>query len=201
MLLSVPAPIFGQNKSGEVLVPKDTTFALELLSPLDTNSNKKGDKFDCKVLSPVEYVGSTVSGHLKKVKSSGKANKKSEIDLAFDTITLADGRVAEFNAQVKEVNDVKGASNDGVADTEGTVKGKSRIKVGVKRAVIGALVGAGIGGLIGGPKGAATGAVIGASVGVTSTLATEGPNLEFKSGTQFTVIVNSPSHLKQPPSR
>lgn len=197
LILSVPAQALSRNRPDDVIAPKDTVFALELLSPLDTNSNKKGDKFDCKVLSPAQYAGAVVSGHLRKVKSSGKANKKSEIDLAFDTITLADGRIARFNAQVKEVNDVKGAGSEGVADTEGTVKGKSRVKVGVKRAVIGALMGAGVGAVIGGPKGAAAGAVIGASVGVTSTLATEGPNLEFKSGTQFTVFLNSPSLLKR----
>lgn len=201
LILSLCVQTLGQSASSEVLVPKDTTFALELLSPIDTNSNQKGDKFACKVLSPVEYAGAIVSGHLRKVKSSGKANKKSEIDLAFDTITFADGRVAGFNAQVKEVNDVKGAGDEGVADSEGVVKGKSRVRVGVKRAVTGALIGGGIGALIGGPKGAATGAVIGAGVGITTTLATEGPNLEFKAGTQFTVIVNSPSRLKKTASR
>lgn len=199
LLLSAPAP--SQNNPGDVIAQKDTIFALELLSPIDTNSNKKGDRFDCKVLSPVEYSGATVSGYLRKVKSSGKANKKSEIDLAFDTLTLADGRVAGFNASVKEVNDVKGAGNDGLADTEGTVRGKSRVSVSVKRAATGALIGAGVGALLGGAKGAAIGAGIGAGIGITSTLATEGPNLEFKSGTQFTVVLNSASKLKETPSR
>lgn len=193
LILSSPQPTFGQRETGEVLVPKDVTFALELLSPLDSNTNKKGDKFDSKVLSPVQYSGAIVSGHIKKAKSSGKANKKSEMDLAFDTITLADGRVGGFNAQIKEVNDVAGAANDGRADVEGTVKGKSRVKVSVKRAALGALGGAIIGGALGGPKGAAIGAAIGAGIGLTTTLATEGPNLEFKTGTQFTVQLDSPS--------
>lgn len=177
----------------EILVPRDVTFALELLSPISTETNKKDDKFECKVLSPVEYAGATVSGHLRKVKRAGKGKGKSEIDLSFDTITLADGRSGKFNAQVQEVNDVVNAADDGRADPEGTVKGKSRVKVSVKRAVIGAAVGGILGGIIAGPKGAAAGAAIGASVGVTTTLATEGPNLEFKSGTQFTVLTNAPT--------
>jgi hypothetical protein len=196
LILALPAQAFGKDDSDEVLVPKDTTFALELLSPISTKTNKKGDKFECKVLSPVQYAGAIVSGHLRKVKNSGKANGKSEIDMAFDTITLADGRVASFNAQVKEVNDVANASNAGVADPEGTVKGKSRVKVSVKRAVAGAIIGGIIGGTIAGPKGAVVGATIGASAAVTSTLATEGPDLEFKAGTQFTVTTNSPSQRK-----
>jgi len=197
LILASATPAFCQTNSDEVLVPKDTTFALQLLSPISTKTNKKDDKFECKVLSPVQYAGGIVSGHLRKVKNSGKANGKSEIDMAFDTITLADGRSAGFNAQVKEVNDVVNAGNAGVADLEGTVKGKSRVKIGVKRAIAGALIGAGIGAIIAGPKGAAAGAAIGASVAVTSTLATEGPELEFKAGTQFTVTTNSPSRRRK----
>ena len=180
----------GQDSRG-LAVPKDVTFALELLSPLSTSTNQKGDKFDCKVLSPVEYAGAIVSGHVRKSKSSGKANKKSEMDLAFDTITLADGRNADFNAQVKEVNDVVAAGDGGQADPEGTVKSKSRVKVTIKKAAVGAAAGAIIGGILGGGKGAIMGAAIGAGIGASTTLATEGPDLEFKRGTQFTVLTNA----------
>jgi len=203
LILSGPRPALGQGEAGEVLVPKDTTFALELLSPISTKTNKKGDRFDCKVLSPVEYAGAIVSGHIRRVKNAGKANGKSEIDMTFDTITLGDGRVAGFNAQVKEVNEVVNARDGGVADAEGTVKGKSRVKVSVKRAVMGAAIGAGLGALLGGPKGAVMGAAIGASAGVASVMAVEGPNLEFNAGTQFTALTNAPSRRRknsaQPP--
>jgi hypothetical protein len=200
LLLLLPGAV-RSKPDGELLVDKDVTFALELLSPLSTEVSKKGDHFECKVLSPAHLAGSIVSGHIRKVKRSGKGKGKSEMDLAFDTITLTDGRMGGFNAMVLEVNDVAHAGNEGVADNEGTVKGKSRVKVGVKRAVTGALIGAGIGALIGGAKGAATGAIIGAGVGVTSTLATEGPNLEFKTGTQFTVKTDSPSRRKNESSK
>ncbi len=43
-------------------------------------------------------------------------------------------------------------------------------------------------------QGAAVGAAIGAGVGVTTTLATKGPDLEFKESTQFTVRVSRPVH-------
>ena len=197
LMFCMPQQAFGDGNSDEVLVPANTIFALELLSPISTKTNQKGDKFDCKVLSPVQYAGDIVSGHISKVKNAGKANGKSSIELSFDTIALSDGRVGSFNAQVQEVNDVKNASAQGVADNEGTVKGKSRVKIGVKRAVLGALIGGGIGALLGGGQGAAAGAIIGASVGITSTLATEGPNLEFNTGTQFTVTKNGPSRQVQ----
>lgn len=187
-----------EQARAEVVIPGNLTMALELMSPLSTSTNKKNDKFDCKVLSPVEYSGAIVSGHVSKAKSSGKANKQSELDLAFDAITFADGRTGKFDAQVKEVNDVAGAAEGGVADAEGTVRGKSRVKTSVKRAAMGALLGAVIGGAVAGPKGAAAGAAIGAGVGLTTTLAVDGPNLEFASGTQFTVLTNAPPRGKRP---
>ena len=196
LILSVSALAAPWRDANEVLVPKDTVFSLELLSPISTQTNQKGDKFECKVLSPVYYAGAIVSGHLRKVKNAGKANGKSELDMAFDSITLLDGRSGGFNAQVKEVNDVTNAGHEGVADPEGTVKGKSKVKISVKRAVAGAATGALIGAIIAGPKGAVVGAAIGTGIAVTSTLATEGPNMEFKAGTQFTVILDAPAHIK-----
>lgn len=197
LMLSLPQTAFGQGETREVLAGKDVVFALELLSPLDTNTNKKGDKFHAKVLSPVQYEGAVVSGHVKKAKSSGKANKKSEMDLGFDQIMLADGRAGSFNAQIKEINDVADAANDGRADVEGTVKAKSRVKISVKRAVLGAVGGAIIGGVFGGAKGAAMGAAIGGGIALSTVLATDGPNLEFKTGTQFTVQLNAPSYRQE----
>ena len=200
LLLLLPGEVCSKS-DGELLVEKNVTLALELLSPLSTEASKKGDKFECKVLSPAQFTGSIVSGRIRKVKSSGKGKGKSEMDLAFDTITLTDGRMGKFIATLLEVNDVANAGKDGVADNEGTVKGKSRVKIGVKRAVTGALLGAGIGAILGGGKGAVAGAAIGAGVGVTSTLVTEGPNLEFKTGTQFTVRTDSPIRRKNKSSR
>jgi hypothetical protein len=55
------------------------------------------------------------------------------------------------------------------------------------------LIGALVGGAIAGGQGAAVGAAIGASAGVTTTLAMKGPDLEFKTGTEFTVETDGPS--------
>jgi hypothetical protein len=55
------------------------------------------------------------------------------------------------------------------------------------------LIGALVGGAIAGGQGAAVGAAIGASVGATTTLAMKGPDLEFKTGTEFTVETDGPT--------
>lgn len=174
-------------------VPADKKVSLELLSPLSTANSKKGDKFSCKVLTPMEYAGAIVEGHIRSLKRSGKANKDSKMDLAFDKITMPDGLAGEFNATVVEVFDIANVGNQGRADNEGTIASKpSTVKISVKRAAAGALLGGVIGGVLGGGHGAAVGAAIGAGVGVTSTLASRGPDLEFKTGTQFTVETNGP---------
>lgn len=179
-------------------VSPNTKLSLELLSPISTATSKKGDKFSCRVLTPAEYAGAIAEGHVRSLKRSGKANKESKIDLAFDRITLPNGRSEDFAATVVEVFDVTNAAEQGRADNEGTVRSKSStVKTSVKRAAAGALIGALIGGVVGGGQGAAVGAAIGAGVGATTTLATKGADLEFKTGTQFTVESTGPSRKKK----
>lgn len=175
-----------RSRQGEgIYIPRNLVFTLELLSPITSDKNKKGDEFNCKVLEPSEYAGAIVTGRIGNIKGSGKANKKSEIALAFDSILMGE-RKGVFDAQVKEIYDVV-AGNEGRADEEGTVKGKSKGKIAVKRGILGAVIGGVIGGAIGGVQGAAAGAAIGASAGAASTLVMDGPQLDFKSGTRFKV--------------
>ena len=178
----------------ELLIPAKTKISLQLLSPISTATSKKDDNFNCKILTPAELAGAIVEGHVRSVKRSGKADKESKIDLAFDRVTLTDGRMANFSATVLEVFDVINAKDQGLADNEGTIRNKSTaVRTSIKRAAIGALIGAAVGGVMAGGQGAAIGAAIGASVGVTTTLVTKGPDLEFKTGTEFTVETDGPS--------
>lgn len=193
LILSAARTGFCQNQQGAVLVNKDAKLSLELLSSLSTATNKKDDKFSCKVLSPAEMMGAIVEGHVRKAKRSGKEKGKSEMDLAFDTITLTDGRVGKLNAQIVEVFDVVDVAQQGRADPEGTVRAKSTVKRDMLKISAGVAIGSIIGGILGGGTGAAIGGAVGAAIATTTVLASRGPELEFKQGTQFTVIVNSPS--------
>jgi hypothetical protein len=182
-----PGPLRYGRAQENVKVPEDTLFRVELLSPISTATNQRGDQFSCQVLEPREFYGAIVSGHITKVRRSGRVKGRSEIALAFESITLPDGRSGEFRAQVVEVYDVIGADNAGQADEEGRVMGRSLRKRDAITIGLSSGIGAAIGGVIGGREGAVVGAAIGAAVGVTSTLATKGPDLEFKEGTQFVI--------------
>lgn len=192
LVLFAPLTGYSQQTAQEVLLRKDLKLSVELLSPLSTASNKKEDVFSCKVLAPAEYAGALVSGHVRKAKRSGKEKGKSEMDLAFDTLTLPDGRTGNLSATVLEVFDVVDAAQQGRADNEGTIKAKSTVKRDAVKIGAGAAIGAIIGGLIGGGHGAVAGAAIGAALAATTTLVARGPDLEFKQGTQFTIQTNAP---------
>jgi hypothetical protein len=187
ILMLLPRPMLAENARSNRDVPGETLFRLDLLSPISTATNQKGDKFDCRVLEPREFAGSIVSGEITKLKHSGKVDGKSEMVLAFGKITLTDGSEQRFGAQVVEVYDLVDAADRGRADEEGSVRGRSTHKRDALKIGVGAAIGAIIGGILGGAKGAAIGGAIGAAFGATTVLATKGPDLEFKQGTQFTV--------------
>lgn len=173
--------------------PGDTRLSVQLLSPISTATNKKGDTFSCKVVAPMQYAGAILEGRIRDLKRSGKANKESKLDLAFTKITMPNGVSAEIAASVVEVFDNPDVAAKGRADNEGELSGRSiKLKTKVKRAVAGAIIGGIVGGLVGGGQGAVVGAAIGASVGVTTTIAAKGPDLEFAPGTQLTLQVNGP---------
>ena len=52
VILSLYDFSFGSTQA-ELLMPADTKVSIELLSPISTASGKKGDKFSCKILTPV----------------------------------------------------------------------------------------------------------------------------------------------------
>src|SRR5690242_18810725 len=85
LLLLFPCVAQSAN-DGEQLIPPKTKLSLQLLSPISTATSQQGDKFTCKILTPAEYAGGIVEGHVRSVKRSGRADKESKIDLAFDRI-------------------------------------------------------------------------------------------------------------------
>ena len=187
LLALVPPAAHGTSAMSEVFVPGDVEFKLELLSPISTQANKKGDEFTCRVLSPQEFANAYVSGRITKIKASGKVSGTSEIAMAFDRITMPDERTGKFSAQIVEVYDAVGAAQGGRADEEGRVSGKSTRKRDALKIGTATAIGAIIGGLLGGAQGAAIGGAIAAGLAITNTLKTKGPDLRFDQGAQFVV--------------
>jgi outer membrane lipoprotein SlyB len=117
------------------------------------------------------------TGHIISIKGASNGGNKSEIALAFNSITLGE-LSGKFDAQVVEVFDV---------DAGHQATGQSKGKTVVKRATPSTAIGAAIGAAIGGGQGAAAGAAIGAASGASSTLVMDEPLVDLKAGTQLRV--------------
>lgn len=190
--LAIPSlGISSGARQGPALIAKGSVLTLELLSPINSNTNKKGDQFNCRVIEPYQFANAIVTGRIQYIKASGKAKEASKIALSFQSITIGE-RTNAFNAEVKQILDPINAKNQGKADEEGVVEGKSPGKRVLKRSLFWALIGGVAGGIVAGPNGAAAGATIGAGVGAISALAMDSPTLDFKAGTRFTVKAQEP---------
>src|SRR5262249_13307476 len=71
------------TSTAPLAVPEDTEMRLKLASPINTKTNRRGDTFTATVVSPAEYEGSTVTGHISNLNRSGRVSGKTELSLAF----------------------------------------------------------------------------------------------------------------------
>jgi hypothetical protein len=106
------------------------------------------------------------------------------MNLAFDSITLSDGRSGTLHGYVTHVYGDKGRT-----DEEGGVQSESRGRQTIKRSGIGATAGAIIGAIAGGGKGAAIGLIVGGAAGAGSVAMNGGKELKIENGTEMLVHV------------
>lgn len=169
-----------------ILIPKDTELILELQDELSTNTNREGDKFTAKIVSPAEISGATVEGRIRKVQRPGRIKRRSELAMSFDRIVLNETRWSNFSASLTEVLPVKG-DNVKRVDDEGSAVGRSSYKGDAVK--IGAATGSGavIGAAAGGPVGSAIGAGIGAAFGVGAVVIDRGKDIRLNRNQQLRV--------------
>ena len=172
----------------EVFVGDGQVLRLKLTSPLNTKTNREGDRFTARVVEPENYLDATVTGHVARINRSGRSTGKTEMSLAFDEIVLADGRRGALEAQVERVYE---SENVKTVDEEGNVQTGSRTKDTTVRSVGGAALGAIIGGIAGGGKGAAIGAILGAGAGAGSVYVQGNKDLILETGTEMLIRSNA----------
>ena len=184
----------GSNTYGQVLVPDGLKMQLRLDSTISTKTGREGDRFNSVVVSPREYEGATVQGHIAKLDRSGRLTGKTELLLEFDTITLRNGRGGAFHADVQEI-----LASDSVKaiDEEGNIETSSRSKDTAIRSGGGAALGAIIGAIAGGGKGAAIGALIGAGVGAGSVYIQGKKDLVLEPGAEMVVMTAAPQRARR----
>jgi hypothetical protein len=137
-----------------VTIPAGTELAVRLDSAIDTGTTPAGAEFTATLASPlvvagtqVAAVGSTVTGKVTSVVSSGRLNRPAELSLVLTSLA------------------VKGGSKVEIATNTWSMKGESHKKRNLEMIGGGAAAGALIGALAGGKKGAAIGGAVGAGGG------------------------------------
>ena len=166
------------------LVPIGTNLKVRLEDTLSSKDSRAGDKFTATVLDPVRFNEATVRGHIRSIVKSGRIKGRTTMNLAFDSITLADGRTGALHGYVTRVYDSNARS-----DEEGGVQSEGRGRQSIKRGGIGATAGAIIGAIAGGGKGAAIGLIVGGAAGAGSLAVGGSKELKLEAGTEMLVHV------------
>jgi hypothetical protein len=183
-------PANRSSSRASITIPDGVQMKIRLTSQISTKTNREGDRFQAVVLDPSEYADAVIEGHIAKLNRSGKATGKTELALAFDSISMRDGRSGRFAAQIERVYESETVKT---VDEEGNVETGSRTKDTATRSAGGAVLGAIIGGIAGGGKGAAIGAAIGAGVGVGSVFIQGGKDLILDPGTEILIRTAAPA--------
>ena len=141
---------YTKTSADTLIIPVETELIVELLSDVNTEQSRQGDKFQARIISPNEIGGAIIEGRVGKIQKPGRIKRRAEVALSFDRIVLAENRWSNFNAILTEVLPVKG-DNVKRIDTEGTIEGKSSVKSDSVK--VGAATGTGlvIGAVAGGP--------------------------------------------------
>lgn len=178
-----------------VTIRRDTVMRVELLTNLSTEASQVGDRFQARVIEPVEFEGAIVDGHVTRVKRPGRVKGNSELQLSFEQIRI-NNRFANLNAQVIEIVDTPGAGGgSGTVDEEGGVQGKDDSKRDVAKIGTSTAIGAIIGAIVGGGKGAAIGAAIGGGIGTGGVLTQRGNDIYLPRGQQLRIRTNSDTRV------
>jgi hypothetical protein len=175
--------------SAPVYVPNGTELRIRLSSPISTKTGRPGDMFRATVVSPSTFESAIVEGHIATLNKSGRVSGKTEVALAFDTLTLPDGRQTKIDADLVKVYESESVKK---VDEEGRIETGSRTRDSEVRGGVGAAAGAIIGGILGGGKGAIIGLLLGGAAGVGTVYVEGNKDLILDQGTEMVIRTAGP---------
>ncbi len=174
--------------NGPLTIPNGTELRIRLSSPISTKTGRVGDTFTATVVQPSTYESSTVEGHIATLDKSGRISGKTEVGLAFDSLTAPDGRTIRIDGELIRVYESENVKR---VDEEGRVETGSRTRDSEIRGGVGAAAGAILGGIIGGGKGALIGLIVGGAAGVGTVYVDGNKDLVLDPGTEMVIRVAS----------
>ncbi|PYT03992.1 MAG: hypothetical protein DMF60_16690 [Acidobacteria bacterium] len=175
--------------NGPVRIPNGTELRIRLSTPISTKTGRAGDTFRATVVSPSSYETAIVEGHIAKLNKSGRVSGKTEVALAFDTLTLPDGRQTRIDADLVKVYESESVKK---VDEEGRIETGSRTRDAEVRGGVVAAAGAILGGILGGGKGAIIGLLLGGAAGVGTVYVEGNKDLILDQGTEMVIRTAGP---------
>jgi hypothetical protein len=177
---SAPAPVTVR----EITLPAGTALALELTSPVSSETARVETPVSARVRQAVVVNGVTaipagamVAGEVVDVERPGRVQGRARLGIRFTSVTVGGDR------QSIRTNPV-------TFEGEAT-KSEDATKIGA-----GAGIGAAIGGILGGGDGAAKGAAIGGAAGTGAVLATRGRDVELAAGSDVNATLASAATIE-----
>ena len=169
-------------------IPSGTELRIRLSSPISTKTGRVGDTFKATVVQPSTFESATVEGHIATLNKSGRVTGRTEVGLAFDSVSTSDGKFARIDGELVRVYESESVKR---VDEEGRIETGSRTRDSQVRGGVGAVAGAIIGGIVGGGKGALIGVLAGGAAGVGTVYVDGNKDLVLDAGTEMVVRVAS----------
>ncbi len=179
-----------------IMVPANTTFNANLMSPLSSEYTKVGDNVSMYLDNDFYYgtkliaaSGSRLNGTVIKARKGGYAGKNGNIQIRFTNLITPTGQVIPLSAHV-ETDDGSGILKAGTARD---VVGDYAKNVGIG-AASGAALGTAMGALSHGQvgKGAIYGTAIGGTMGIISAVMNRGDNVDIPQNAQLKIVLDQP---------
>jgi hypothetical protein len=172
-------------KFREYTIPEGTKLALDVVTPVNSDTSRVEDNVEATLESPVLVdgievlpAGSRVTGVVSSVVPAGKVKGRASLALKF-----TDLRAGEDSYPIQ--------ARFGM--TAPPTKKEDAMKIGIPAAG-GAIIGA----IIGGKKGAAIGATVGAGGGTAAVLMTPGKEIGLARGMTISVALDGPIEVRVP---
>jgi len=185
-------------------VPAGTRLRVKLETPVDTKTSRVGDGVRAVLIEPVSIQGRVLlavdtylAGHVTAIRPANrKEHVPAVLNLAFEKITLPDGRVLHGEGAIQSLGMMLRVDREGAVSQEEVTKGEA-----VGGVATGAAAGAGVGAIAGKGKGAAIGAGVGgvlATLGALAAASAQWDDFELKKGRKMWLRLNQDLALPPP---
>jgi FlaG/FlaF family flagellin (archaellin) len=179
MSSSAGNPVTLTPRPTSVTVPAGTTLSIRLVEGIDTGTTPEGSSFEGTLAGPlmvsgteVAAVGSSVTGKVTNVVSSGRLSKPAELSLTLTSLTP------------------NGGGHVAISTNTWSMKGESHKKRDIEMMGGGAAAGAVIGAIAGGKKGAAIGTLVGGGGGTAVAAETGKKEIRLPSETKLSFTLS-----------